>query len=249
MDYTAALLEQNQLLGELVYPADPATPVPSCPEWTLRQLLTHVGRGHRWAATIVRDRRDSPVDPRGVPDGKPPADPDGAREWLADSARAVIDAVSSVGAETPVWTFIGPRPSAWWVRRRLHEATVHRADAALALGALYELSAELAADGLSEWLDIATARRPDRPAPLDPGTTLHLHATDGDLGAGGEWMIRGEDGGVSWEHGHGKGDAAVRGRAVDLLLAVLRRPLEDPDAVEVIGDAKTWQLWLERTPF
>jgi uncharacterized protein (TIGR03083 family) len=250
VDYTAALLEQNQLLAELTHPADPATPVPSCPEWTLKQLITHVGRGDRWAAKMVRDRADAAADLRSVPDGKPPEDPDGAKEWLLQSARTLVEAVAETGPDTPVWTFVGPRPSGWWVRRRLHEATVHRADAAIALGAGYELSAPLAADGVSEWLAIWHGRHvPGRPAALDPGVTLHLHATDGDLGSEGEWLIRGEDGAVSWEHGHGKGDAAVRGRAADLLLAVLRRPLADPDAIEVIGDAKTWQLWLERTPF
>ncbi len=36
--------------------ADPATPVPTCPDWTLKQLFRHVGRGNRWAAQIVADR-------------------------------------------------------------------------------------------------------------------------------------------------------------------------------------------------
>ena len=35
----------------------------------------------------------------------------------------------------------------------MHEATVHRADAALALGADYQLAPELAADGIDEWLE------------------------------------------------------------------------------------------------
>ena len=33
-------------------------PVPTCPGWTFRQLATHVGRGHRWAAQIVATRAD-----------------------------------------------------------------------------------------------------------------------------------------------------------------------------------------------
>ena len=49
-------------------------------------------------------------------------------------------------------TFLGPKAASWRLRR-LHEATVHRADAAIALGAPYQLSAELAADGITEWLD------------------------------------------------------------------------------------------------
>jgi hypothetical protein len=102
---------------------------------------------------------------------------------------------------------------------------------------------------VSEWLDLVSARpRSDAPPVLEDGLTLHLHATDGDLGPGGEWMIRSSGGAVSWEHGHGKGTAAVRGRASDLLLAVLRRSSAGGE-VEIIGDAAVWANWLARTPF
>ncbi|GAA1021619.1 hypothetical protein Aple_072260 [Acrocarpospora pleiomorpha] len=246
MDYAAALVEQNMLFGELIRDADPATPVPTCPGWTLQQLFRHVGRGDRWAAQIVRDRVEEFLDPRTVRDGKPPADPDGAIRWLHGGPRALADAIADIGADTAAWTFFGPRPAAWWVRRRLHEATVHRADAALALGVPYELAAPLAADGISEWLDmVADTQRLGRPASLDPGVTLHIHATD-DLGPSGEWMIKGGEGGVTWDHGHGKATTAVRGRAVDLLLALLRRPATD---VQVFGAEDVWATWLERTPF
>ncbi|MDT7746470.1 MAG: hypothetical protein QOD96_132 [Pseudonocardiales bacterium] len=249
MDYTAALFEQNRLLGELTHRADQSVRVPTCPEWTLQQLVRHVGRGDRWAATIVAERSETVIDPRSVANGKPPEDADGALAWLHGSAGAVVDAVAQVGADTKVWTFIGPKPAEWWIRRRLHESTVHRADAAIALGTDYELSPELAADGVSEWLDLVSARpRSDAPPVLEDGLTLHLHATDGDLGPDGEWMIRSSGGSVSWEHGHGKGTAAVRGRASDLLLAVLRRSSAG-GAVETIGDAAVWANWLARTPF
>src|SRR5690606_40151139 len=58
-------------------------------------------------------------------------------------------------------------------------------------------------------------------SPIDPGVTLHLHATD-ELGTAGEWLIHGPPDGVRWEHGHGKGTAAARGRAADLLLTLVR---------------------------
>jgi uncharacterized protein (TIGR03083 family) len=248
MDYVAALLEQNELFGELIRVADPSTPVPTCPGWTIQQLFRHVGRGDRWAAQIIRDRVEDYLDPRTVRDGRPPSDPGGAIEWLHGSARALVDAVAEVGEGTPVWTFLGPRPAAWWVRRRLHEATVHRADAALALGLRYDLAAPLAADGITEWLDRLAAERNGRSAPLDTGVTLHLHATD-DLESAGEWMIRGNEDGISWEHGHGKGTAAVRGRAVDVLLALVRRRTAADADVQILGAQEVWTDWLNRTPF
>jgi uncharacterized protein (TIGR03083 family) len=248
MDYVAALLEQNELFGELIRDADPSTPVPTCPGWTIKQLFRHVGRGDRWAAQIVRDHVQDYLDPRTVRDGKPPSDPDGAIKWLHGSARALIDAVADVGGDTPAWTFLGPRPAAWWVRRRLHEATVHRADAALTLGIRYGLAAPLAADGISEWLDrLVVEQRNARPAALDPGVTFHLHATD-DLDSAGEWMIRGVEDGLSWEYGHGKGTAAARGRAVDLLLALLRRRSAADVGVQILGVQEVWTNWLDRTP-
>jgi uncharacterized protein (TIGR03083 family) len=250
MDSATTFVEQNRLLGELLRTADPAAPVPTCPGWSLRQLLAHVGRGHRWAAMIVRERADGPVDQRAVPDGKPPTDPDAAVSWLTDGAALLLDAVGGTGADVQVWTFIGPRPAAWWLRRWLHETVVHRADAALALGVPYTVDAEVAADGVSEWLDLLTARPvPDDGPRLPDGTTLHLHATDDGLGADGEWLVRGEAGRVVWERGHGKGAAAIRGTSADLLQAALGRIPADHPRLQVLGDEKVWRTWLERTTF
>ena len=76
---------------------------------------------------------------------------------------------------------------------------------------------------------------------------LHLHATDDGLGPAGEWLVRGTGGGIAWEHGHAKGDVAVRGPAADLVLALMRR--RPSDSVETIGDAALWEHWLARTGF
>jgi len=249
VDFRAALLDQTRDFGKLIRSADPSTPVPTCPDWTLKQLFRHVGRGNRWAAQIIADHRVHPLDPRDVRGGKPPDDPDAAIDWLNDGARLIIHSVERAGADARVWTFLGPRPAGWWIRRRLHEATVHRADAAIALGIDYDLSPELAADAISEWIELMTvAAKRDAP-PLDKGATLHLHATDDALGPTGEWTIVNDEDGVSWSHEHGKGDAAVRGHAKDLLLSIVRRRSTADAGVEVLGDTAVWDGWLARTPF
>lgn len=250
MDFAAALLAENRAFGGLVEGGDPAQPIPTCPEWNLKQLFRHVGRGHLWAAQIVADRRDQPPDPRAVAGGKPPDDPGAATDWLNAGAQRVIDTVVNTGAETPVWTFLGPRPAGWWIRRRLHEVVVHRADAALALGRDFDVTPELAADGVSEWLGLITAgiRRGGGP-PLGTGQSLHLHATDPGLGPAGEWTVQAGPDGLSWSHEHGKGAVAVRGTASRLLLALLRRiPAEDA-GITIFGDSAVWHAWLGRTPF
>lgn len=244
MDFRAALLEQTSSFGELVRAADPETPVPTCPGWTMKQLFRHVGRGNRWCTQIITDRRTEALNPRDVRDGKPPEDLDAAIDWLNAGAQALIDAVEQAGPHMKVWTFVGPHIPGWWIRRRVHEQLVHRADAELALGRDFVVPADLAADGVSEWLELATALH----APLQEGQTLHLHATDDGLGPTGEWMIKHDEDGLGWTYAHGKGDAAVRGTARDLLLAVTRRRSTAEAGLDVLGDAAVWDNWLAGTP-
>ena len=248
MDFRASLLEQTRAFGDLIRSADPATPVPTCGEWTLLQLFRHVGRGNRWAAQIISDRRSQPLDPRDVRDGKPPEDTDAAIDWLNGGAQLVIDAVDRVGSDARVWTFIGPRPAGWWIRRRLHEATVHRADAALALHAEYELPPELAGDALSEWLERACVDKRNA-VMLDRGQSIHLHATEEKLGPTGEWTIVHDDDGVWWSHSHSKGSVALRGPVTELLLATVRRKTATEAGLEVFGDTAVWDAWLDSTPY
>jgi uncharacterized protein (TIGR03083 family) len=249
VDFRAALLDQTRGFGDLIGSADPSTPVPTCPDWTLKQLFRHVGRGNRWAAQIVAERRCQPLDPREVRDGKPPDDPDAAIDWLNGGAQALINAVDRVGSDCRVWTFLGTRPAGWWIRRRLHEVAVHRADAALALGADYDPPVDLAADAISEWIELMTVQAKRNSPPVERGRTLHLHATDNGLGPTGEWTIVNDEDGVWWSHDHGKGDVALRGPVKDLLLAIVRRRSVADGDIEVFGDAGIWDGWLERTPF
>jgi uncharacterized protein (TIGR03083 family) len=244
MDFAAALIEQNGAFADALRGADLATPVPTCPGWTLKQLMRHVGRGDRWAAQIVGDRLTEPLDPREVRNGKPPDDADGALDWLRGGAHELVEAVQNTGDETSVWTFLGPRPAPWWVRRRLHEVTVHRADAELALGRDFRLSADLAADGLTEWLERIVVQAGSGQTPLGADQSLHLHASDG-----GEWTLRSDGATLQMTPQHEKSTAAVRGDAASLLLAMTRRiPADDP-RITVFGDDDVWRSWLDRTRF
>ena len=252
MDTAAALIAENAAFAELLRDADLSIPVPTCPDWTLEQLMRHMGRGDRWCAQIVAEQSMDNIDPRSVPDGKPPRG--GEIEWLHAGARALLDAVNRSGEQTMVWTFLGPRPAVWWVRRRLHETAVHRADAALALGADFRIEPAIAADGITEFLERTVIRANEEgpgagDRPLGEGQSLHLHATDAGLGSAGEWTVLGRPDGVALTHEHGKATVAVRGPARDLLLAVVRRGSAAELGLEVFGDQAVWDTWLARTPF
>ena len=237
-------------LAQLADGADLTRTVPTCPEWTMRQLITHVGRAHRWATAIVTTRSAAPIPFREVPDGKLPADP---REHAAGSARARPG--SSTRSGRPAMTRCGRTPArgrpGTGRRRMAHETAVHRADAQIALGQRPQIDPVTAADGIDEWLGFLAAPDPgeDRPSLAGlHGKVLHVHVTDEEVAAG-EWMIRPAAGGVTVEPGHGKGDVAVRGPASDLLLVLMRRvPPGDPP-VEVLGDAAVLDELLAATAF
>ncbi|EHB55719.1 Conserved hypothetical protein CHP03083 [Mycolicibacterium rhodesiae JS60] len=254
MDFTTALIAESAAFADLLRDADLSTPVPTCPEWTLEQLMRHVGRGDRWCAQIVAEQSMEFIDPRTVAGGKPPDGRDNEIEWLLDGPRKLIDAVAQTGADTEVWTFLGPRPASWWIRRRLHEIVVHRADAAIALGRSFEVDPAVAADAITEWLERVVIQADEEgPAggdrPLGDGQSLHLHATEPDLGEAGEWTIFGRPDGIAFDHEHGKATTALKGPARGLLLAVVRRSTAAAEGLEVFGDAGVWDTWLARTPF
>lgn len=236
-------------LAEIAGRADLTARVPTCPDWTLRQLITHVGRAHRWAAAIVATRAAEPIPFREVPDGRLPDDPAQQPAWLRDGAARLAGAVRAGGG--PVWTHLGPGPASYWGRRMAHETAVHRADGQIAVGTRPVIDPEIAADGIAEWLGFLPAvrgtGRPERAAVLPEGKVVHFHVTD--EGVAGEWLIRGERGGVTVAAGHGRGDLALRGPASAVLLVLLRRFPPDDPAVEVLGDRALLGSWLAGTPF
>jgi uncharacterized protein (TIGR03083 family) len=227
--------------------------VPTCPDWTLRELAIHVGRAHRWAAEIVGTRSAEFIPFRSVPDGKFPAGPGERASWLRDGAGRLIAAVQAAGRD-PVWAFGELRPAGFWARRMAHETAVHRADAEIAVGRTPDLAPELAADAIDEWLGMMAGLMTDgaddpRVKALPAGCSLHVHATDDGLAGAGELTVRRSTAGITMERGHAKGDVALRGPAARILLVLVRRLPPDDPSVEVLGDPAALSRWLEHTPF
>ncbi|MEG8182706.1 maleylpyruvate isomerase family mycothiol-dependent enzyme [Nocardia terpenica] len=241
-----ALLSETDLLGEFFRAADPAQPVPTCPGWTLADLITHVGLGHRWVAALIADRAAEPYGIDQVPDAERPPTIDATVAWLRDSARLVLAAVDATGSDVPIWTPFGAaRPAEWWVRRRLHEATGHRADALLSADRPVTIDANLAADGVTEFLALLAMGSTHFQTPLDTGTSLSLHATDTDT----TWSVRRTADTIVWTDGQLPATTTVRGPAVEVYLLLLRRISVDHPRLEVDGDTAVLDTWLRRTAF
>jgi uncharacterized protein (TIGR03083 family) len=241
IDYPQALVEENRLLTEAVAGTDWSAKVPTCPEWTLLQLIRHVGRGDRWAAQIVRERAAAAVDPRTVPNGRPPDDREGTLAWLQEGPRVLLDAVAKTPADASVWTFIGPKPASWWIRRRLHECAVHRADAVITAGQEYTVEPVAAADAITEWLELAAGMQP---SVFGTDACVVVQPQDAEL-RGTSWRLADAGRKVNG----GSDQATVDGTASSLLLAITRRRTAEEAGVRIAGNRALWDRWLAATPF
>ncbi|MGW0884146.1 maleylpyruvate isomerase family mycothiol-dependent enzyme [Streptomyces sp. NPDC002671] len=247
----------DQLRAVATSGADLATPVPTCPEWSLEDLVRHMGAALRWVNALVRSRAQENIPSDRIPLRRGPEERGDAAAldaWLAETGELVVGALREAGPDTKVWSWQGNATSGFWARRMTHEITVHRADAVLAVGQSYEVAPEVAVDALDEWLDLAAwfqQHRGDEQAHrLDgPARSIHLHATDADPALNAEWLLEFGADGVQWRRGHEKATVALRGPLTSVLLAFYRRlPLDTP-GLEVLGEREVLDLWLSRASF
>ncbi|GLY42664.1 hypothetical protein Amsp01_086870 [Amycolatopsis sp. NBRC 101858] len=234
-----ALHARTAAFAETVTGADPDARVPTCPDWPLRVLVGHIGQAHRWSAGIVRSGPSPVPDPLDADPGAPDAWADWLRRGADDLAKTVLDA-----GETPVWTFFGEQPAKFWLRRMLHDTTIHHADAALTTGTTVEIAPDLAADAIGEWLEVLSdpvtaSLRPGFAELHGTGQTLQLRPEDGE-----GWLItRGR--GVRWTRETSPADVTLTGPVQDLLLVLTRRrPAGD---VTITGDRALADHWLAHT--
>lgn len=212
-------------------------PVPTCPEWNVRQLLRHTGWVHRWAGALVRDARPEPPDREDVlPGGWPPDE--GLVDWFRQGHARLVSALESAPDDLDCWTFMQmPDSRAFWARRQAHETAIHRVDSELVAGAVTGFDTEHAADGIDE-LVVFFISRPDRGPRAPEVRTLRVVATD----AGRHWTASfGPDDSAGCAGGEGPVDCTVTGRASDLYLYLWNRI--PPDDVRVEGRGDVLDYW------
>nr|WSY51392.1 maleylpyruvate isomerase family mycothiol-dependent enzyme [Streptomyces sp. NBC_00886] len=251
-------LQVGQLRAVVTSGADLSATVPTCPDWTLEQLVRHTGGALRGVELLVRTRAQEYVPGGEIPlDGSPEGegDADALDDWLAETGRMLVDTLREAGPDTKVWAWAGTHTSGFWARRMAHEITVHRADAALAAGLPYEVAPEVAADAIDEWLEILVwAQRvegdKDAAELRGPGRrSIHLHATDAPAELNAEWSIALTEDGLAWRRGHEKATVALRGTLTAVLLAFYRRLPLDSEELEILGNRGLLEFWLEKASF
>lgn len=248
----------GQLRAVVSSGADLSATVPTCPDWSLEDLVRHVGRALCWVELIVRTRaeEDVPLD-RAAGSAGPARRGDAAAldAWLAESGTMVVHALREAGPQGRAWSWFGDHTAGFWARRMTHELVAHGADAALAAGRPFRaVAADVAADAIDEWLEIVRFVQrvlPEGPAKelRAPGRSIHLHATDTAADLDAAWLIELPEDGITWRRGHEKATVALRGPLTDVLLAFYRRLPPDAPGLQVLGDRGLLELWLDRATF
>ncbi|WP_371496069.1 maleylpyruvate isomerase family mycothiol-dependent enzyme [Kitasatospora sp. NBC_00374] len=229
-DYVSALRSEGARLASAAA-GSLARPVPSCPGWNVADLLVHTGEVYAFWSLIASGEL---TDPEKYEEPARPAD-DRLESWFGERLEQLAAVLEQLEPTEPRWSW-APRRDAGFIQRRMaQETAVHCQDALLAAGRTEPVDRALAVDGIDEFLTLFGARTV--PAGL-PAAGVHLHATDGD----GEWTVRPADDGA-WQvvAEHGKGAAAVRGTASDLLLWLWNR--RGQESLEVFGDAEVLALF------
>lgn len=226
---------------------DPGTRVPSCPEWTLHDLVAHLGAVNWWGGATVRDSNPGERT-RGLGEAMRSAPPategaDALADWYAPLAEGMLETFSETDPGAPAWTFGGPGSASFWLRRQLHETALHRWDLEHALGgpaATTPLPEDVAVDTVeefcSEMYPRTAASRPALPVTIRLRAVLHAPeglATGAEpvgataLGSDLEWVLPGAD---------GTGEVEVSGSAESLALLLWGRVPAFEPGLEIAGD-------------
>jgi uncharacterized protein (TIGR03083 family) len=237
-DYLGSIERDSAGFAQAVADAGPDKQVLGCPGWTVRDLAAHLHEVHDFWRTIVERRLQ---DPSEVPEElEQPEDFGELLGAFRGGAAGLVASLRDADPSETVWTWASQKDVAFVSRHQAQEAAVHRWDAETAAGREFAINPAIAADAVDEFLEFSTPSRLDGAAAMDG--SVHTHPTDAD----GEWMIsERDDGSLEVERTHGKGDAALRATASDLLLILYRRvPI---DVGEIYGDREVLERFVART--
>lgn len=251
-----AIVEHTRRLAQSAAAAGPEAAVPTAPQWTITDLVEHVGQSQHWVAQIIEQRI---TDPTQLPTQMAvlPADPGEWQAWLAQSAQRVASACHDDALDAPVFNPAADERTGtrFWLTSMLNEAVVHGFDAANAAGRPADIAPDIAAALITNHLAMLTSptwelqRSESAHAIRGTGQSLQWLATDtaNDTGA---WLVERHPDGAKWQPTTRQADVTVTGPAQFLLLTLTRRlPLTNHQAagIKVDGDIALAQHWLDNT--
>ncbi|MGA7836121.1 MAG: maleylpyruvate isomerase family mycothiol-dependent enzyme [Acidimicrobiales bacterium] len=236
-------LEVNRF-AEALSGAEWTATVPSCPDWTVRDLTQHLGTVHRWADQLVRARAATRIgrSHMNIDTGEVSA------EWLRSGGRALSLTLRSADPDESMWAWGADQHVRFWSRRQLHETMVHRIDLELAMGVTSVVDPAIAADAVDEFL---ANLKSDRDVTItarslhDQGERLKITTADGIR----TWNVVLSPDRYDFVEELPFADAVVTAEPRELLMLLLRRRPRSACDATVAGDESLLDHWLEATSF
>jgi uncharacterized protein (TIGR03083 family) len=210
-------------------------PVPSCPGWSVADLVAHTGRVHR---AVTRRLRELDMERRSASDIRLPP-PSELADWFESGAEALAQVLEAANPDAPVWNWsVRPKLASFWWRRMAQETAVHRWDAQSAHARQQPIEGDVAVDGIGEFLDVFLPTDLAEKPTADLGGTVYLRCLD----QPDTWLVT-VKGGELIARRDQEPEAAdaplatVSASASDLLLLLWRRVPPSAPAIETGGDA------------
>ncbi|GAA4914707.1 maleylpyruvate isomerase family mycothiol-dependent enzyme [Stackebrandtia albiflava] len=203
--------------------------VPTCPEWTVADLVHHVAMVYEHKTLCMRTG--------APPQPWPPADEGDPVTRLRIALGDLLAEFTGREPTDPTYTWYDPDQTVgFWMRRMAHETTIHRVDAQLAAGIpVTPVDAALAEDGIDEFLDVCAVwgagRRPERLASAAADATGEAVAL---VTPGRRRLVTVTPEAMVIAESDAPATATVTGDASALYRWVWRR--HDPETVTVEGD-------------
>jgi len=210
--------------------------VPTCPDWSLRDLAEHVAQVTAFWPHILCEGMGRPK----TPYAERAPDP-GVDAWYAALGAHLVAELRATPPTTTIWTWVEHDKSARYAARRCaNELAVHRYDAQTAAGSPQPIAGPLAADAIEE-IFVMIAARDD---PHDGGgQVLGVRATD----SRDRWTITLAPEGPQLARGDGDAGLTLSGAVSDLALALFGRPTIGP--VDPSGDREILDAWYREFTF
>jgi uncharacterized protein (TIGR03083 family) len=234
-DMLALIEDRSDALRAAAAQAGLAARVPGCPDWTVTDLVSHLGEVQLfWAADVAAGPASEPPGEDAVGDREPHGD---LLTWSADATAKLVAALRDAGPDRICWTWweeagMAPNTSEAVARHQVQEAGVHAFDAQQAAGHGLPLPPPVAADGVNEYITVELPT--NGPWPYEPAAVILETGPGGswllDLGPHGVHVLKGD------EHGDAKPSATVTADPSDMVLAFYRRELTGE--LHIDGDAE-----------
>ena len=214
--------------------------VPTCPGWSVADLVAHQGMVHQWAAANLQ------LDDSAVPsqtDILHSIRPEQLIPWFVAGAVELRTALRNTDPDVKARTFLkdAPAPRQFWARRQAHETTIHAVDAlAAALGRCptadeVDCATDVALDGIDELLTGFFTRGRSKLAE-DAPFTVAVSPTDEETA----WTMAVAGGRITTERRRvDNADATFAGTACQLYFGLWNRGKE----IEAAGRPEVLDRW------